>query len=55
MLVWFTEWQVGEEHLLITVGDIVDFTLYPANSIGCPACLLTARRLSGSLTRTARQ
>ncbi|SOE67022.1 hypothetical protein SAMN06296378_1836 [Salinibacterium xinjiangense] len=32
MLVWFTEWQVAEEHLLITVGDIVDFTLYPANT-----------------------
>jgi hypothetical protein len=31
MLVWVTEWQVAEEHLLIAVGDIVDFTLYPAN------------------------
>ncbi|WP_233205637.1 hypothetical protein, partial [Cryobacterium sp. Y82] len=31
MLVWVTEWQVAEEHLLIAVGDFVDFTLYPAN------------------------
>jgi hypothetical protein len=31
MLVWLTDWQLAEEHLLIKVGDTVDWTLYPAD------------------------
>jgi hypothetical protein len=28
MLVWFTDWQVSEDHVLIRVGDVVEWTLY---------------------------
>jgi hypothetical protein len=31
MLVWLTDWQIAEDHRLITVGDIVDWTLFPAD------------------------
>ncbi|WP_211881629.1 DUF6578 domain-containing protein [Pseudarthrobacter albicanus] len=31
MLVWLTDWQLAEDHLLITVGDTIDWTLYPAD------------------------
>ena len=31
MLVWLTSWQLAEEHLLITVGDTVEWDLYPAD------------------------
>jgi hypothetical protein len=31
MLVWLTNWQIEEDHRLITVGDTVDWTLYPAD------------------------
>ena len=31
MLVWLTDWHIAEDHRLITVGDIVDWTLFPAD------------------------
>lgn len=31
MLVWLTNWQIAEDHLLIRVGDTVDWTVYPAD------------------------
>lgn len=31
MLVWLTDWQLAEDHLLIRVGDTVDWTLYEAD------------------------
>ncbi|SMQ71420.1 DUF6578 domain-containing protein [Agreia sp. VKM Ac-1783] len=31
MLVWLTNWQIEEDRQLITVGDTVDWTLYPAD------------------------
>ncbi|MFF2317417.1 DUF6578 domain-containing protein [Arthrobacter sp. NPDC058097] len=31
MHVWLTDWQVAEDHLLIRVGDTIDWTLYPAD------------------------
>lgn len=32
MFVWLTDWQLAEDHLLIGVGDTVDWTLYPADT-----------------------
>ncbi|MGA1813087.1 DUF6578 domain-containing protein [Frondihabitans sp. 4ASC-45] len=32
MLVWFSDWQLAEERLLITVGDAVEWELYPADA-----------------------
>ncbi|MCI2957030.1 hypothetical protein MN032_04940 [Agromyces atrinae] len=32
MLVWLTDWQLAEDHLLIAVGDRVEWTLYPADA-----------------------
>lgn len=31
MLVWLTDWQIAEDHLLIEVGDSVEWTVYPAD------------------------
>ncbi|MGR0161460.1 DUF6578 domain-containing protein [Paenarthrobacter nitroguajacolicus] len=31
MLVWLTDWQIAEDHLLIGVGDTVDWTVFPAD------------------------
>ncbi|MFB2580941.1 DUF6578 domain-containing protein [Herbiconiux sp. P15] len=31
MLVWLTDWQLSEDHLLIRVGDVVDWTLYESD------------------------
>jgi len=31
MLVWLTDWQLAEDHLLVTRDDVVDWTLYPAD------------------------
>ncbi|MFK0005182.1 DUF6578 domain-containing protein [Paenarthrobacter sp. NPDC090522] len=31
MLVWLADWQVAEDHLLVRVGDTVDWTMYPAD------------------------
>lgn len=32
MLVWFSDWQLAEERLLITVGDAIEWELYPADA-----------------------
>jgi hypothetical protein len=32
MLVWLTDWQLAEDHLLIKVGEAVDWQLYPADA-----------------------
>lgn len=32
MRVWLTDWQVAEDHLLVTTGDTVEWQLYPADS-----------------------
>uniref|UniRef100_UPI003F4925D6 DUF6578 domain-containing protein n=1 Tax=Paenarthrobacter nicotinovorans TaxID=29320 RepID=UPI003F4925D6 len=29
MLIWLTDWQLAEDHLLIKVGETVDWTVYP--------------------------
>lgn len=31
MLVWLTDWQLSEDHLLVRVGDAVEWTLYEAD------------------------
>jgi hypothetical protein len=33
MLVWLTDWQLGEDHVLIRVGDVVDWTLYRSDRV----------------------
>ena len=32
MLVWFMDWQVAEDHVLVTQGDFVDWTLHLADT-----------------------
>ena len=31
MLVWLTDWQLAEHRLLISIGDVVDWTVYRAD------------------------
>jgi hypothetical protein len=31
MLVWLTDWQLSEDHVLIRVGDVVDWTIYASD------------------------
>ena len=31
MLVWLTDWQLAEDRLLISVGDSVDWTVFPSD------------------------
>lgn len=31
MLVWLTDWQLAEDHILIRIGDKVDWTLYQSD------------------------
>ncbi|MCJ1711132.1 hypothetical protein MT344_08065 [Clavibacter michiganensis subsp. phaseoli] len=31
MLIWLTDWQVAEDHLLVERDDVVDWTVYPAD------------------------
>lgn len=30
--VWFTDWQVAEDHVLVTTGDLVEWTLFRADA-----------------------
>lgn len=32
MLVWLTDWQIAEEHILVESGGGVDWTVYPADT-----------------------
>ncbi|RII95658.1 hypothetical protein DZF95_00260 [Clavibacter michiganensis] len=43
MLIWLTDWQVAEDHLLVERDDVVDWTVYPAD-LDWMAGLLSDRR-----------
>ena len=32
MLVWLTDWQIAEDHILVESGGVVDWTVYPADT-----------------------
>jgi hypothetical protein len=32
MLVWLTDWQIAEDHVLVELGDVVNRTVYPADA-----------------------
>ena len=32
MLVWLTDWQIAEDHVLVERGDVVNWTVYPADA-----------------------